>query len=111
MEDQVITGSEGATLATSVTWWDAKAAGYRSVWCDNKIRGGCVVMSRLAKWDGKDFILNDEFTRDGKNFVFKEVVSEITVKSFTQTLSQGEAGKDQKTIVTIHATREDTSGN
>jgi hypothetical protein len=39
------------------------------------------------------------------------VVSDITPNSFTQTLSQGEAGKELKTILTIHATRKDAATN
>ena len=97
--------ASGETSGMSVTWWDAQARGYRAIWCDDKMPGGCTVMSRLANWEGKDFVLGDEFTRDGKKLVFREVVSDITPNSFMQTLSQGEAGKELKTIVTIHATR------
>lgn len=95
----------GGTSGISVTWWDAKAQGYRAIWCDNKMPAGCIVMSRLAKWEGDNFALSDEFTKDGKNFIFREVVSDITPNSFTQTLSRGEEGKELKLLVTIHAIR------
>jgi hypothetical protein len=111
LEDEKANEPDGQLVGLSVTWWDAKAQGYRAIWCSNKMPGGCIVMSRLAKWEGNDFALGDEFTRDGKKFVFREVVSDITPNSFTQTLSQGEAGKELKTILTIHATRKDAATN
>jgi hypothetical protein len=105
LADSKVSGPEGETSGISVTWWDAKAQGYRAIWCSNRMPGGCIVMSRLAKWEGKDFVLGDESTKDGKKFIFREVVSEITPNSFTQTLSRGEQGKGLQLLVTIHAIR------
>jgi hypothetical protein len=105
IEDEKASEPGGDLAGISVTWWDAKAQGYRAIWCGNKLPGGCIVMSRLAKWEGGDFVLGDESTKDGKKFIFKEVVSDITPNSFTQTLSSGEAGKEMKLLVTIHAVR------
>ena len=62
-------------------------------------------MSQLGKWEGDQFVLGNEFTKDGKKYVLKEVWSEFTPNTFTQTVSQGEAGKELKRIVIIHATR------
>ena len=50
-------------------------------------------------------MLADESEKDGKKFLFKEVFSDITPTSFTQTLYQGEAGKELKKLLTIHATK------
>lgn len=94
-----------------VGWWDDKAKGFKALWCDSENPNGCILMAHLAKWEGNDFVLGDEFQRDGKRFLFKEVFSEITPTSFTQTLSQGEAGKELKTILRIHATRSHTSAD
>ena len=66
-------------------------------------------MAHLAKWEGDQLVLRDEFQRNGKRFDFKEVFSEITPTSFTQTLYQGEAGRDLKRLLTIHATKSDKS--
>jgi hypothetical protein len=62
-------------------------------------------MARVAKWENDHFVLGDEFEINGKKFEFKEVLSEITPTSYTQTLYQGEAGKELKRILTIHATK------
>jgi hypothetical protein len=88
-----------------VGWWDEKVKGFRALWCDSENPNGCIMMARLAKWEGDQWVLGDEFERDGKKFVFKEVFSEITPTSFTQTLYQGEAGKESTKLLTIHATK------
>jgi hypothetical protein len=95
----------GEISGLGVGWWDEKGQGYKAVWCDSKYPRGCILMAHLAKWEGDQFVLRDEFERNGKLFKFKEVFSEITSTSFTQTLYQGEAGKELKRLLTIHATR------
>jgi ketosteroid isomerase-like protein len=62
-------------------------------------------MAKLAQWEGDQFVLGDESESGGKKFMFKEVVSDITPNSFTQTLSQGESGDELKRLMTIHATK------
>jgi hypothetical protein len=89
-----------------VGWWDEKAKGFRALWCDSENPNGCIMMAHLAKWEGDQWVLGDEFEKNGKKFIFKEVFSEITPTSFTQTLYQGEAGKELKRLLTIHATRQ-----
>jgi hypothetical protein len=106
LEDETAAEPGGNTVGMSVTWWDASAQGYRALWCADKLPTGCIVMARLAKWEGNDFVLGDEYTKDGKKFIFREVVSEITPNSFTQTLSSGEEGKELRRLVTIHAVRD-----
>jgi hypothetical protein len=95
----------GKSIGLGLGWWDEKARGYRTVWCENGNPGGCIVMAHLAKWESDQFVAGDEFERNGKKFVFKEVLSDITPTSYTQTLYQGEAGKELKKLATIHATR------
>jgi hypothetical protein len=88
-----------------VGWWDQKAKGFRALWCDSENPNGCIMMAHLAKWEGDNFVLRGEFERDGKKFLFKEVFSEITPTSFTQTLYQGEEGKELAKLLTIYATK------
>jgi len=95
----------GEISGLGVGWWDQQAQGYRAVWCDSENPSGCILMAHLAKWEGDQFVLRDEFERNGKKFDFKEVFSEITPTSFTQTLYQGETGKELKRLLTIHATK------
>lgn len=88
-----------------VVWWDQTAQGYKTLWCSSKNANGCTMMAHLGKWEGDQWVLGHEFERDGKKFVFKEVFSAITLTSFTQTLYQGEAGKELKRLLTIYATK------
>ena len=99
----------GKVFGLSVTWWDEKARGYRALWCVNTNPGGCTMMASLAKWQGSEFVLGDEFERNGKRFMFREVVSEITPNSFTQTLYQGAADGELKLLMTIRATKVTTA--
>lgn len=89
----------------ALAWWDEAAHGYRAVWCSSDNPAGCGVMAGLARFDGADFVLTDEFDMMGKKMAFREVFSDITTMSFTQTLYQGEAGTDLKRIMTIKATK------
>jgi hypothetical protein len=41
----------------------------------------------------------------GKKMAFKEIFSNITTMSFTQTLYQGEAGGELRKIMTVKATK------
>ena len=88
-----------------MAWWDEKAQGYRATWCSSSNPRGCIVMAHLAKWEGSQFVLGDEWEMMGKRFSFKEVLSDITPASFTQTLYQGEAGGELKRLMTIKATK------
>jgi ketosteroid isomerase-like protein len=101
----------GEVSGLGLAWWDKKAGGYRTVWCENQNPRGCIVMARVAKWENDQFVLGDEFEISGKKFVFKEVLSEITPTSYTQTLYQGEAGKELKKLLTIHASRQSSGAS
>ena len=98
---------EGTTEVSGLglAWWDEQAQGYKAVWCYSGNPGGCGVMAHSARFEGADFVLTDEFERMGKKLAFKEVFSDITTMSFTQTLYQGDVGGDLKRVMTIKATK------
>ncbi len=86
-------------------WWDIQAQGYRVIWSGSANPRGCVVMSKLAHWEGDQFVIGDEFERDGRKVRYREVFSEFTSDSFTQIIYEGESGAEVKRILTIHAAR------
>jgi len=88
-----------------LAWWDESAQGFRAVWCADDNPAGCGMMSGLAHFDGADFVLTDEFEMMGKKMAFREIFSNITTMSFTQTLYQGEAGGELRKIMTVKATK------
>lgn len=104
-EQEQDTYGDTKIVGFSATWWDGNAKGYRAIWCDNKLEGGCIAFSKLAQWEGADFVLRDQFERDGKKIDYKEAVSEITPTTYTQTIYQGEAGTGLKPILTVYATK------
>src|SRR3989442_3468558 len=62
-------------------------------------------MSKLAHWEHDQFVVRDEFERDGTKVVYREVFSDLSSDSFTQTIYQGESGKELKRALTIHAAK------
>jgi len=90
-----------------IIWWDNQAQGYRVTWCGSANPRGCVVMSKLAGWEGGQFVIRDEFERDHKTIVYREVFSDLTPVSFTQTVYEGESGGELKRRTTIRAARKD----
>jgi len=98
---------QGARQVTGlgVFWWDDSAGGYRTIWCDSTNPGGCISFKNLARWDGEQLVLVEDYEMNGKKFTFKEVFSDITPGAFTQTLYGGAAGGSLRVDQTIHATR------
>jgi hypothetical protein len=86
-------------------WWEAHAEGYRVIWCGSANPRGCVIMSKLASWENDEFVVRDEFERDGRKVVYREVFSGFTPDSFTQTIYEGESGGELKRTLTIHAAK------
>jgi uncharacterized protein DUF4440 len=105
VENEYIRNAAGEMTGLSVTWWDDAAKGYRALWCSNRTENGCIVMAKTARWEGKQFVLGDEFERDGKKFLYREVESEITPTAYTLTSYIGEPGSELKPTSTIHASR------
>ena len=62
-------------------------------------------MSGLARFDGADFVLTDEFERMGKKMAFKEVFSNITTVSLRRRSTKVKAGGELKKIMTVKATK------
>ena len=95
----------GESFGLAVTWWDTHK-GMQVMWCADGDPSGCDLISArdgMIKWDTKNFVLVNEFDRDGKTFVLREVFSEITPNSFLQTLDLGEKGRPLKRWLTIRA--------
>lgn len=104
------TGSEGEFSGLGLVWWDKDGKRYQIMWCDSSDPASCIVLKNGAKWEGGQLIAIGESASTGRKFVFKEVFSEITENSFTQTLYRGESSSDLRRLLTITATRKTTPG-
>lgn len=94
---------ESAGLA--VFWWDEAAQGYHNIWCDSTNPAGRINFKSVARWEGAQLVLVEDYEVNGKKFTFKEVFGDITSSTFTQTLYGGESGKELKVDQTIQATK------
>jgi hypothetical protein len=86
-----------------VFWWDEAAQGYRTIWCESTNPGGCITFKNVARWEGPQLVLVEDYEVSGKKVIFKEVFGDIAAGGFTQTLYGGEAGKELKVDQTIQA--------
>jgi len=109
IEEYHSTGDEGEVSGLGVCWPDKQLSTMQALWCDSTNANGCTVMKGGAKWDAGQLVIEDESEVDGKKLTSKEVFSDITENSFTQTLYQGHFAPDLRPFVTIHATRKEAS--
>lgn len=90
------------------SWWDS-TKGLQGLWCTNTNPQGCDFQYALSgfgpKWDGKQLVVDMEFSRNGKKLAWHEVFSDNTQTSFVPTADIGEKGGLLKHWLTIHATR------
>jgi hypothetical protein len=89
-----------------VFWWDEAAQGYRTIWCESTNPGGCIRFENVARWEGSQLVLVEDYEVNGKKVVFKEIFGDIGPGRFTQTLYGGEAAKELKVDQIIQATKE-----
>jgi hypothetical protein len=88
-----------------VFWWDEAAQGYRTIWCESTNPGGCISFKNVARWEGPQLVLVEDYEANGKKVIFKEVFGDIAPGGFTQTLYGGDAGKELKVDQIIRATK------
>ena len=104
MEDYHSKGGMGAFAGHGVFWWDDKAQGYRSVWCDNTTPSGCSVENGVGKWEGDQLVWYDEQEMMGKKEKMREVMAGNS-SSFMFTMNSSEDGGPEKRVMTIKYTK------
>jgi hypothetical protein len=106
IEEYHAEGAGGKSWGIGTIWWDAEAQGFHFVWCDSfALDKGCRVSSQLGKWIGNDYVATDVHEVSGKQVFEKEVWSDFTPNSFSQTLYTGDASDKLKRFLTIKAKR------
>ena len=88
-----------------VFWWDEAAQGYRTIWCESTNPRGCISFKKVARWEGPQLVLVEEYEVNGKRVIFKEVFGDIAPGAFTQTLYGGESGKELNVDQIIQAAK------
>jgi hypothetical protein len=79
--------------------------GNRRVACRPAVDRGCRVSSQLGQWIGNDYVATDAHEVSGKRVFEKEVWSDFTRNSFSQTLYVGDASDKLRRFLTIRAKR------
>jgi hypothetical protein len=64
--------TSGEFSGMGVAWWDEKGQGYRALWCNSENPNGCILMAHLAKWEGEQFVLRDEFENNGRSSALRK---------------------------------------
>ncbi len=106
MEEAHEHSPSGETFGLAVVWWDKTENAFNGIWCINTNPHGCRLEGPGSMtWDGKQQVVQNEFPRDGKTFIWHEVLTDVTPTSFVQTADIGEKGGPLKRWLTIHATR------
>jgi hypothetical protein len=92
-----------------VLWWDGSTKSFHGMECNNGLAYVCDLKGALTditlQWDGKQLVLTEQETHNGKKSVWHETFSEITTNSFTQTGDSTDADGHSTRLLTIHATR------
>jgi hypothetical protein len=92
-----------------VLWWDGSTKSFHGMECNNGLAYVCDLKGALTditlQWDGKQLVLTEQETHNGKKSVWHEAFSEITPNSFTQTGDSTDADGHSTRLLTIHATR------
>jgi hypothetical protein len=91
IEDYRTHGDQGTRVALGIFWWDGKAKGYRTMFCEDRDPSGCSVYEGLGNWEGADWVFHSEFeTNDKKKIKVKEILAAISPSSFIATFYRSE---------------------
>jgi hypothetical protein len=102
-------GDEGEITGRGIYWWDERLSRIQVLWCANYLPSGCEMMSDGASWGGDQLILNNRWESVGQTHFVKEVFSDISQTSFTQTIYQGESLEKLSVAYVFHAKRKSRS--
>jgi hypothetical protein len=109
LEEEHLRMPQGDLFLLGIVWWNAPAKSNQGMECQNLLPYTCDVKGSLTditmSWDGKQFIIDELETHNGKKTIWHEVWSDITPTSFTQTGESSQPGGPRKRLFTIHATR------
>jgi len=90
IEELHIADREGRPVdAFGPAWWDPQARGQRFLWCTNNLPQGCVLSGNVMRWEGNRYVYREHQKSGGRIMLREEVFSDITDRSFLQTISAG----------------------
>jgi hypothetical protein len=105
IEDFYSEGDTGKIDALGIFWWDDKAQGYRTMFCDPREPNGCTVYDGVGQWEGNTLVFDIVVQVRGIPAYIKEVISPSTPDSFTTVISQGKNTAELKPTYTMRHIR------
>ena len=98
-------GDSGPRVALGILWWDEKAQGYRTMFCDNADLSGCSLYDGLGKWEGYDLVFRFRLYRDGSRIEGKEVFTAYSPFSFIVRFYESRDGGPEDATWTVNNTK------
>jgi hypothetical protein len=112
IEEYHSVGDEGEITGSGIYWWDQHLNRITVLWCASYLQSGCEILSEGASWEGEDrLILKNRWEAEGKSHAVKEVFSDISEASFTQTIYEGENFDRLRVAYVFHAKKTSLAGN
>ena len=96
----------GEMSGMAMLWWDAKANGFRELYCTSGGSNGCSMVDAQIRWEGDNLVFTGSFEARGKRMFSREVWSDIKSDFHTMTIADGERVDDLKPFIISDATRE-----
>jgi hypothetical protein len=96
-------GAMGGFRGHGVMWYDAKAGGYRGVWCDN-MSPACDV-GGVTKWEGDKLVGTNDSEMMGKKVSMRETISNFSPQGFKFDMEMSSEGSPMKHVMTIEYTK------
>jgi hypothetical protein len=91
IEEYHSSGDDGDSSGHGIFWFDQSLQRFQVLWCANDVPTGCMLLSEGAVWNNDQLVLQHRWTSEGRQRMLREVFSDITPSSFTQTVYAGNA--------------------
>jgi len=105
VEEYQSVGDDGDNTGLGIFWWEEKSHRFQVLWCANDEPDGCEAISDGAIWQNRQLVLVHRWESHGKQSELREVFSEITPSSFTQTIYRAEIPGAPNVAYVFHAKR------
>jgi hypothetical protein len=106
IEDYYSTSPTDTLQGTGIVWWDSAQNYFKVTWCTNKNTDGCLSSEPGSAWKDDSLFLYFSSIVEGKKIIYKEIFSDFTRSSFTQTLYRIEQNNKQELIFEYHCFKE-----
>jgi len=105
IEDYHSQGDDGESTGHGIFWFDDDLHRFQVVWCANDVPSGCMAISDGATWKRGQLALQHRWQSNGAEHIMKEVFSDISPTSFTQTVYTGTDPRSLTVQYVIHASK------